>query len=361
MTHRGLLVLVPVASLVACFGSVSPVATGPSGRVATCAAIARETEALVAEAVRQAGAPVSVDRLLSAMAPLGTCVEPAVGGGVWALVLTAPPAIEAQQLVDPGEAFDEAGHETDAAGTPVAWTVVRAWVPTFVTAEGARLALADPPPMPAFDVYLDESGAAVGPPGPHDDQRVTVSVAREASAEGTFRAAFQGLYAMLLVRFDGRSLVLDPAQTLLPNLSGFRDFNKDGRDDLFDRETLTFRMYSDGHHVQPFDLVALALPDGTWTTRHPEVEAHYRAACDGRGRPPWVLGQPSDADAITNLACARLFGVPVETLKEGLAREKATLSEGDDATTVPALSLFRDVFDDLMAWLDLKLPAIATR
>jgi hypothetical protein len=341
--------------------SHTPAAAKPSGRVATCAAIAKETKAFVTEAAKKAGSPVSVDKLLHMLAPLGTCVEPVVGGGAWALVLSGPPEIEAQEIVDPSEAYDEDGNETGKPGTPVAWTIVRDWVPTFVTADGKRLTLADPPPLPSFDMYLDENGNAVVPPWPHDDQSVDVSVESKANPDGTFSVSFSDFNGVALLRFDGKAVVVDPAQALLPNITGFKDFNKDGRVDLIDGETVEVHMYGDGNYVRPLDLVALALPDGSYTTRHPEVDAYYRAACEKHGRSPWILGQPSDSDAVVNIACARIFGVPVATIKAGLEREKATVTESDDFTTIPAFDLFQDPFDDLMEWLDRELPASVAR
>lgn len=324
--------------------TLSPMAQAkPGSREKTCAALEKETRAHIAAAIKAGSSPLGVDDIARAISPLGTCAGSVVKGGSWALELTAPPQLEqVDVLIDNGlGGTGEEGAGEDHTPSMATWVVVRDWTPVFVTAAGERIRSESPPTLPGYDDYLGEDGNAVSPHFPFEPDSVDAVIAPTPFPDGSLGAAFAGRSTLVgLVRFDGKTIQADPAHNILPIITSMRDIDQDGRLDLLDADTMAVHLYGDGNYSRPFDIVAIGQPDGSYSITHPNAIAHYRKTCEGLGRSPWLLGRKTADEAITNIACGRLFGVSATTIGQAIELEKAARGDTYDDEAWENFSLF---------------------
>jgi hypothetical protein len=330
----------------------------PAGRAATCAAIEKETQKFVTDALKAGEFELSAKDFIEAIFPLGACIEPAVGGGQWALVLNEAPRFSTEDVTPPDASFNDEGEYQDAP-EPVSATLasIRNWTPIFVTSEGTRIALEGDPMLPFFEAYLNASAVSVPVPWQHQKREVTGMV--RSLPEGVAGAAFKNWgESMVLVRFDGKRVVIDPASKVLPSPTDLIDVDGDGVEDLVDSVSLR-PPAPDGMHIPaPFDLVAKGLPNGGFDVHAPSVLGKYRTECEGMGRSPWMLARRvMHARAATNIFCGLLFGVPRATVKAALSREAKA---AEDPTE---MAFYEDValFSSLLEAIDSDLPRFVTR
>jgi hypothetical protein len=328
----------------------------PAGRAATCAAIEKETQKLITDALKAGEFELSAKDFIEGIKPLGTCIEPVVGGGQWALVLTEAPSFMEEDVTE--NSFDENGDlSEDGPRSYVSHTEIRNWTPVFVTADGKRVALDDVAALPSFSAYLGPTGRLVPSSLPDSAGKGGVEAFVRPLPDGQVSAVFQheGILAVIL-RYDGKAVTVHPVPDVMGSPTSVRDLDQDNILDLIDAYSLS-APYPDGVRFRAFDLIAKGLPDGTFDTHAPFVLDTYRKHCSKMGRSPWVLSQLGPEVAAKNIFCGVLFGVPKATIRAGLLRES-------EATQDPKYSEFVDLFilqDSLLRTIDRDWPLYVNR
>jgi hypothetical protein len=335
-------------------------------RVAACTAIEAEARTFIAAAIAKTPVPPTVEQILAALHPIGACIDSAGEGDVWALPLIAAPTVSRGTVVD---LIEDGGEEPEIA----VGVVDPAWVPIVVTRDGQRIPWGPAvgcAKAGAFDcvapaLYLSGVGVSlnadgeecVDPPSDGSDavaRHVVASTLKYGSNSVlalTTKSAESPRARTVLFGFDGVRVTTQPGQQVLEHVSRVADLNADGRLDLLDDQSLAHTF--DASDPSPtIPLVAMALPDGSYSTTHPEIGSYYQAVCGALGRSPWILGAQSEEDVLKRVACAHVAGVPRTTLVAGLNAELAAIDAGKEPCAAGILCELERGFSDAAEWLD---------
>lgn len=305
--HVAALLLLGSETLLGAQAAVTRSPAGPRSLAQTCTRIASETGSRIASIHRSERA----ENALKMLAAFGRCLP--AGRGAWALSLD---------------------RVTDSDGGPYGqWSLIH------IAADGSTAAVA--PSIPSSDTRserwdprdkVDSKGnfdftvgilLHLAPPVVFDydgdgKAEIVLQVGSQISEGGTWE------HGRVWTARGGTVHLYEPARNLLAH--AVRDVDGDGRPDL-----LIHRPYSlvvngpiDTDELTGPELLAHALPGGGFSTSDPVAAATARVSCPQR--PAALVVRQSDLSydvvtTATNVACARLWGIPREQVEAEIRRD----------------------------------------
>lgn len=290
-----------------------------------CATLEAETRARIAKF----GSGLDPDIVWETLGPYGRCAGDMTLTGRWALVLGDDFDIEWSQDDD-----DETGEKGEYY-----YRIHGSGRAVFITRDNKRVVSTIELPM--VDQIITESGAEHWPIWPFKPLMPDVAPI-EWSGHGVPQLVVNDERRAVVLHWTG--VVIEPyAPTkVLPEVTSIYDFDNDGRYDLADANFFELENPGPDDELWPLVLVAHALPDGTFTTDDAATRRYYREQCAGLGQSPWT----TDRDALTglrNIACGRLEGVSMASLRAGVEAELAAADKDDEGLAQRA--------DEVYAWL----------
>ena len=339
-----------LATTLAACGSTSPRGPDSPRRPVddACARLVADTLRAVTAQYPGADDGPTVGQVIDALGPYGRCSDPTPAGR-WGLVFGDDLEIGTEAIED----LDTGEH----LGTAV-WVRAFGLQPLFVTRTGEVIKGRDFE-LPRLDLFIGPDGNEYFPPWPHDSETVDLALDTDWSGDGEPEALVDGLGGtgpLVVLQVAGDAIRSYPPAAVLPFPTAAPDFDRDGRRDLADDAFFAFDIHGDVLHLNALQLVAHARADGTFTPDDAATRRHYREACLGLGRSPWLLGRDVSA-SLTNVACAWLHGTPTETILSALDAEAR--AQPDDAPDPNPL--LTDQLADVRAWLDRPRPVTIGR